>query len=401
MKKFLILIVLLLKISISANNNFSTPYVVVLSMDGFRWDYTDKCETPNLDYIEVNGVKSEIIPSFPSKTFPNHYTLATGMYPDNHGLVLNTHYNYSLNKWYKTSDRSSVEDGRFYGGEPIWNTAEKQGIKTGTLFWVGSEAPANGMQPTYWKKYQHNMPFESRIDTVISWLQKPIMQRPRLVMWYLHQPDSWGHKLGPENDKINPKIEYLDSLAGLFLTNIDHLSIADSINIIITSDHGMGQLDNKKVEILDNYIKKKWLEKYAGNNPVFMIEPKDGFNDSVYINLKKATHLKTWKKGEIPDYLHFGNHNNVMPIVVTADSSWSVEWRNNINKNTYLGGTHGYDPTNRDMHAIFYAIGPNFKNNYIHPSFANIHLYSLIAELLNIKPVDTDGNVESVENMLY
>jgi len=369
-------------------------------MDGFRWDYTNMVETPNLDKIEKLGFKSEIIPSFPTKTFPNHYTMATGLYPDSHGIVLNDHFNYSKKEWYTISNRRTVEDGRFYGGEPIWNTAEKQDITTATLFWVGSEADVNGMQPTYWKKYNHDMPFDSRIDTVISWLHKPLESRPKFIMWYLHQPDSWGHKLDPDSPDLLPKIQYLDSLVGIFTKSLQALPIRDSINIIITSDHGMGQLSRDRVELIDTYVKKEWLEKQTGANPIYMFEPKTEFLDSVFINLQRAKHLTTWRKSDIPTYLHYGTHKNIMPIVTVADSGWSIYWKKGLEKETYLGGTHGYDNTNRDMHAIFYAFGPDFKLNAEHPSFANIHLYELMCKLLNIEPAKNDGNLNEVKEML-
>lgn len=400
MKTKIILLILLFCFLFGSEKNYTSPYVVVVSLDGFRWNYTDSIETPNFDKIAKYGITSQIIPSFPSKTFPNHYTMATGLYPDHHGIVLNDFYNYDKNRWYRVSDRNAVEDGTFYKGEPIWNTAEKQGITTGTLFWVGSEANVNGMQPTYWKQYDHHMPFENRIDTVMSWLSKPIKTRPRLVMWYLHQPDSWGHKLGPENPQINAKIIYLDSLMGVFYDKLNLLPIKDSINVIITSDHGMGNIDIDKVEIIDNYIKKKWLRRNIGSNPFYMFEPKEKYVDSVYFHLRKAEHLSVWKKSQIPAYLHFGTNNNIMPIVAIADSGWSIFWNSDIKMKKYLGGTHGYDPINQDMHAIFYAYGPKFKINYQHQSFKNIHLYSLIARLLEITPSENDGDINKIIKML-
>lgn len=373
---------------------------MVLSMDGFQWDYPNKAATPNLDSLAKIGVISEIIPAFPSKTFPNHYTLATGLYPDHHGIVLNDHFNYPLQEWYRTSDRKAVEKGIFYGGEPIWNTAETQGVKAATLFWVGSEADINGQRPTYWKKYQHDMPFSDRIDTVVSWLKKPVISRPRLILWYLHQPDSWGHQLGPENPEILPKIQYLDSLVGIFCSKLQMLPIRDSINVIITSDHGMGQISRERVIILDHYIKKEWLEKETGSSPVFMFEPKTVFVDSVVFHLGKAGHLALWKKTEIPKNLHFGSHSNIMPLVALADSGWSIYWQKDLEKEHYLGGTHGYTPENRDMHAIFYAFGPDFRPNYVHEAFANIHLYNLMCKLLKIEAGINDGDLKKVQNML-
>lgn len=378
-----------------------TPnYLIVLSMDGFRNQYIQDHNTPNFDNIAKIGVKSVIVPAFPSKTFPNHYTLATGLYPDHHGLIFNTFYDYKNNRWYKVSNRDAVEDGSFYGGEPIWSTAELQGLKSATLFWVGSEAAINGIQPTYWKKYQHEMPFENRIDTVISWLKKPKSQRPRLIMWYLHEPDSWGHKYGPDHKIMAEKIEYLDKFYGSFHERLKTLSIYDSINVILTSDHGMGKIDKKRVVYFDDYLQKSWINKDNGSNPVWMFEPKENFTDSILIHLQNVDHINVWKKEDIPDNLHYGTNNNIMPIVVVADSAWSIGWKSPFHKNSYTGGTHGYKPSNKDMHAIFYAFGPDFKSNYRYEKFENIHLYSLMAKLLNLKPAENDGNYEAVKRML-
>lgn len=396
MKKLLFFIIILSILWASNKSN----YLIVLSMDGFRYDYTDKCETPNFDYLYEIGVKSEMIPAFPSKTFPNHYTMATGLYPDNHGLIFNNFYDYEKQEWYKVSDRKSIENGNFYGGEPIWNTAEKQGVTAATLFWVGSEADIENLQPTYWKKYQHNMPFESRIDTVIAWLQKPKPKRPRLIMWYLHEPDGWGHKFGPENEKMVAKIQYLDTFFGQFHNELQKLSIYDSINVILTSDHGMGDIDINRVVYFDDYIKKSWINRENGSNPVWMFEPAKNYEDSILINLQKNNHLQAWKKSEIPEYLHYGKNNNIMPIVVVADSGWTISWKSDIKDQKYLGGTHGYDPKNRDMHAFFYAFGPDFKQNYPHDAFQNIHLYALMAKLLKLNPVNTDGDLNEVKEML-
>lgn len=351
-------------------NKSSLPYVVMLSLDGFRWDYTDKVPTPNLDYIAKNGVKaSSMQPSFPSKTFPNHYTIATGLYPDHHGIVQNSFYDPEMDAYYSIDNRTAVENGDFYGGEPIWVTAEKQGVKSASYFWVGSEAPVQGIYPSIWKRYDHHFPFEARIDSVIAWLQLPEKRRPHLITWYIHEPDGWGHIYGPDNEELKPKIIYLDSLVGIFINKIDQLPNKDQINIIITSDHGMGMISKDRVVYLDDYINPVWMDTLLGNNPTYMFAPKEGYIDSVYFALKKSGHLQVWKKSEIPEHLHYGKHSRVMEIVAAADSSWSIVLRKDLENDDYFGGTHGYDPGNKDMHAIFYACGPAFKKGYVHPTF--------------------------------
>ncbi|NOU47583.1 MAG: alkaline phosphatase family protein [Bacteroidales bacterium] len=390
---FFIIIVSLLQCSNSDNQ--ANRYVVILSLDGFRWDYIDKFPTPNLDYIAKHGVKAKsMIPGFPSVTFANHYTLATGLYPDHHGIVLNQFHATDLGSVYNDpKDRKSVTDGRFYGGEPIWVTAEKQQIKTASYFWVGSEAEIAGKRPSIWKKYDQKLPFNQRIDSVVTWLQLPENQRPGLIMLYFHEPDESGHHLGPENDSLSTTIVYLDSLVGDLRKKLSDLPIGKNIDLIIVSDHGMVQLSKDRQILLDQCIDTSMIEFADGWNPTMNIKVKPGFNDSLMNQLSKVEHLKAWKHGQGPAYLNHGSNIRTHDITILADDGWSILWSWSKGK---VKGTHGYDIKNKDVHAIFYAIGPDFKQGYLKPSFQNIHVYPLLAHLLHLKPVKTDGNLDSI-----
>ena len=248
-KERILLPVLVLLLMISGCSMFKAgdqeQYVVLVSFDGFRWDYPNLYNTTNLDKLAARGVKADrMIPSFPTKTFPNHYTLATGLHPGNHGLVNNTFYAPDLDLMYRMGDRSAVENGAFYGGEPIWVTASKQGLITGSFYWVGSEASVKGMQPTYWKRFDDSVPFADRIDTVVKWLGYDEERRPRLVTLYYEEPDSEGHGAGPVSDETGKMVEQVDSLIGVLISKLDRLPIARKINLIILSDHGMAQLSS-------------------------------------------------------------------------------------------------------------------------------------------------------------
>ncbi len=276
------------------------PYVVMLSLDGFRWDYTQKVNTPNFDYIAAHGVKAESLkPSFPSKTFPNHYSIATGLYPGHHGIVLNSFYDPKTNRYYSVSDRQMVEDGSFYGGEPIWNTAKKQGIKTASFFWVGSEADIQGMHPDYWKKFDSHIPFGQRIDTVIGWLNLPEKERPHLILFYMEEPDGIGHHFGPDSKEIKQEVVYLDSLVGVFIHKMNNLPISGQINFIIVSDHGMTELSPSRTSYIYDYIKKEQLVKAVGSNPVYFLDPKPESADSVYNALKECSPYQSVEKRKI------------------------------------------------------------------------------------------------------
>jgi predicted AlkP superfamily pyrophosphatase or phosphodiesterase len=374
------------------------PYVIMLSMDGFRWDYPEKCPTPNLDRIASLGVKAKSLqPAFPSKTFANHYTMATGLYPDHHGIVENSFYDPETGRHYAISDRKAVEDPYFYGGEPIWVTAEKNNIKAASFFWVGSEAAIKGIQPSYWKVYEHDFPFHQRIDTVIAWLNLPEEKRPHLITWYMDEPDGIGHGEGPSGEETFKMVTYLDSLVGVFLDKIEALPIASQVNIIVTSDHGMGPTSPDRCIKLKEHIDYQWFEEMEGYTPNLTLKVKDEFADTAWKALSSIPHVTVWKHGEVPDSLHYGTNPRTLDFILVADSAWQFTLTDKIPRSS---GAHGYNPYNTDMHAIFYAKGPAFKSGYLHPTFENINLYPLICQILGIKPAPVDGHIRNVKGML-
>lgn len=393
-----LLVLVTLLVGCKKSEESKKPYLVMLSLDGFRWDYTKHAHTPVLDSLAKAGVIAEaLIPAFPTSTFPNHYTMATGLYPDHHGIVLNGFYADKLQSDYNKGDKSTVADGRYYTGEPIWTTAELQGTKAATLFWVGSEAETKGVRPTISIKYNHLLPFEARIDSVYTWLSLPETQRPHLIMWYLHEPDGVGHTKGPNSKGTIDVIEQLDIFLGDFFTRMRKLPIYDQLNFIVTSDHGMGPLSVDKQVILDNLIDTANLEYYDGWNPILNLNIKEGKIKEVYSNLKKNENLQVWYRDSIPERLHYGTNHRTHDITVVAKPYWSIFWSWNIGTSL---GAHGYDNSFKDMHTIFYAAGPAFKEGYVAPEFENIHIYPLMAEIMELNPAITDGNLRHVENLL-
>ena len=379
------------------NPEISKPYLIVLSLDGFRWDYPEQANTPTLDSLAKVGVHTNIIPSYPSKTFPNHYAMATGLYPDHHGIVLNSFYAQDIEKQYRLSDRESVTNPDFYAGEPIWNTAEKQGVTAATLFWVGSEAPIGNIRPTYWSSYDQELPFESRIDSLFTWLSLPESIRPHLIMWYYHEPDGVGHHFGPHSVETIKEIEQLDHYLSTFFAKMKQLPEFDMLNFIVTSDHGMGELSPDRQVILDEVVDTALLERFDGWNPVWNLKVKPGQEKLVYNQLKSNPHLTVYKHDSIPSRLHYGTNPRTYDFTVEADSSYSIYWSWRIG-NSY--GTHGYDNKNTDMHAIFYATGPAFKTDFQGKPFENVNLYALMAKILNLTPAETDGNIENTKDLL-
>lgn len=369
-------------------------------MDGFRWDYPDSTATPYFDKIEEMGVKAESMQvSFPSKTFPNHYTLVTGLVPDHHGIVNNTFYAPEFDEVYAIRNREAVQNGKFYQGEPIWNTAEKQGMKAGSYFWVGSEADIQGMHPSYYKDYDHHFDFYQRVDSVMAWLSFEESKRPHLISWYVHEPDGVGHHYGPHSEEADSTIRDLDTLLGYFMKELSEHPLADKVNVIILSDHGMGNTYKEKAILLTDYLKKDWYTYLVGGNPIYNIEAQEGFEDSIYLALEQVNGLTIYKNSEIPAALNYGTHKRCLDFTIVADSTYSLMKRE-PRKSYGFGGTHGYDIRNKDMNAIFYAYGPAFKENYQQEMFKNVDVYPLMCEILKLNPAPNDGDLEEVKGML-
>lgn len=393
MKKLFCLALLLFSALINSQNS-KKPYVVLVSLDGFRWDYSKHFDTSNLEAIAKKGVKAKSMqPSYPTKTFPNHYSIVTGLYPDHHGIVNNSFYD----PFTKTSFALSLptkNNPDYYGGNPIWNVAEEQGVKTASFYWPGSDTGAKS--PSIYKKYDSSVPYETRIDTVVKWLQLPEKQRPHLITLYFDEPDHTGHTFGPLSNENKEMVAKMNTLIGNLTRQLDALPIGKEINLIIVSDHGMAALsDSKKVVILD-YLKKDWLEYAQVINPIMSIKAKNEYKDSVAMGLKKAKHIRFWKSNELPKRLHYGNNPRTLDFVIEAKKGYSLARKDQ----KISGGTHGYDNKYKDMQAIFYAKGPNFKVDKKVASFKNVSLYPLIAHILDLKIDAVDGDFKEVQSVV-
>ncbi|MDR2511932.1 MAG: ectonucleotide pyrophosphatase/phosphodiesterase [Bacteroidales bacterium] len=396
--------------------------VVVLSMDAFRWDYDDLIGTPNLDKIAEEGVRVEKWqPCFPSITFPNHYAMATGLYPNNNGLVHNTFFNKTLNKEYRVGKRETVEDGRFYKGEPIWNTVHNQGLIAYNFFWVGSEAEIDSVPRDSWKLFKPNKEYsyEQRIDSIIKWLKMPSEIRPSLIMFYFEDPDGITHYDHPSaGQKTKAIVKRCDSLVGTLFEQIKQLPNAENIHLLIVSDHGMCPINIKRTVHLRDYINENSIEYANWGSPVAIFDIKSQYLDETLHTLQNVAHISAWKSSEVPKRLHYGSNPDIGNLVVLADSAWRLsefsfeEEKERFKKrfslsekefeefcNSDLLGAHGFDNENGDMYGIFYAWGKEFKKNYSYPVLLNIQLYNVICKILNIQPAQNDGNFEEILNI--
>ncbi len=386
---------IILSLNPAISQTAKRPVLLVLSMDGFRWDYVNHATTPTLDSIAKIGVTGVIKPSFPSKTFPNHYTMATGLTPNSHGLLFNTFFAADLGEKYDGYKTECVQDARFYGGEPIWNTAQKQGLKSFVFFWVGSEAPINDMHPNKWFPYNEEISYNSRIDSVIRWLTSPVSEQPNLIMLYNHEPDEKGHKFGPISDETSAEVERIDSSLAYLFRNLRNIGLAENVNIIITTDHGMCPTPQERYIDLSSMLPREKLKYWHGESPVLNFNLKDRTDTALFQAINATRGLTVYSKQSIPKRLAFGSNVRIMDYVMIADSAYSFGW--GVKKGKYNKGNHGYDPDISDMQGIFYAIGPNFKKEVNVGLFNNTDLYNLMAKLLGIIPSKNNGNKKTFD----
>ena len=353
--------------------------------------------------LAKNGVRAKaMIPVFPTKTFPNHYSIVTGLYPVNHGIVANTMYDPEFDARFSLSDREAVRDSRWWGGEPLWVTAEKHQQRSGIFFWPGSEAAIMGSRPVYWKVYDDDFPNAARVDTVLGWLDLPAGRRPTLLTLYFSEIDDAGHRHDPISPEVQDAVRRIDRILGRLAQGLETRGIFEQVNLIIVSDHGMAAVDSGRVIFLDDYLD---LEKVrvVDWNPVLAVRPRTMNEDEIYLALAKAhPHLQVYRKADMPGRFHYSQHRRIAPIIGIADDGWKISRRGikNTVEGFYTTGEHGYDNQLASMRAIFIAHGPAFKTGLVVEPFQNIHFYNLICAILKLQPAPNDGNLDSVRVML-
>ncbi len=402
--KRIILVLLFALISFGNINSQDIPYTILISFDGFRWDYTNRGITPNFDYIEQHGVKAlSLKPSFPTITFPNHISIVTGMYPQNHGVIANTMYDPATDKLYSLRDTAEVRDAYWYKGEMIWETARRQGIITASYFWPGSEMNLEYRRPTYYEKYEHERNYLERINGVINWLKLPYNERPKFITLYYDLTDSEGHRYGPNSQQVNNAIARLDSLIGVLFNRLDEIKLRDSVNLIIVSDHGMTEISGARYVNVEELASCRSC-KFFNRGAVMNIFIKNKIEvDAVFNKLKQnESHYRVYKPEDIPEHFHFSNNHLIGDLFVLADPGWSVGTSKDKDRmSDYYGGNHGFDNSFMDMHGIFYAIGPSFKENYKTGTIENINIYPLLCKIMNIIPrQNIDGKLENISFIL-
>jgi len=394
------------KLTTNSKSALEKPYVILISLDGFRWDYIERFNPPNLSQFINNGVKAEaLIPSFPSKTYPNHYTIATGMYPDHHGIVGNSFYNYKKNLTYEIRNREMVEDGTYYGGSPIWVQADKANLVSASYFFVGTEASIQGIRPTYYYNYNGSVKNSARVQQTLNWLSLPAKKRPHLITLYFSDMDDVGHKYGPNNNEELKKALFdLDRDLGVLFEETKATELP--INIIVVSDHGMAPISASNYIPIED-IKNDSLFLAINNGSIVNIHLKKNVQlDSVFQYLKQRENkFKVYKTENTPGFETPPKSKDWGAIQIIPDYGYyfstikGIQAKKNSPNKTF--GVHGYDPIYKDMHGVFYANGPAFKKGVELASVKNIHVFPLICEILALEiPKNIDGELKQMEIVL-
>lgn len=383
----------------AARPDAASNSVLLVSIDGFRADYLDLGMTPNLSRIAREGVRAEAMtPSYPALTFPNHYTLVTGLVPDHQGMIHNTMRDPALGT-FKLSDRMAVGDSRWWGGEPIWVGAEKAGLRTATMYWPGSEAAIQGVRPTRYYAYTDDtaMPLDERVDLVVGWLSEPERTRPRFATLYFETVDKYAHAHGPDSPEAHGALRTVDAAIGRLLAGLEAHGALQRTDLIVVSDHGMATVPPGQAIAAEDMVGAE-LADVITIGQVVAIQPKPGREaEAERVLLGRHEHYQCWRKSELPPRWRTGTHPRTPDITCQMDEGWDAVRRETLSRRPdHDRGSHGYDPALPSMQALFVARGPSFRSGVVLPRFDNVDLYPLLARLVGIEPAPNDGNPETL-----
>ncbi|MDP1914552.1 ectonucleotide pyrophosphatase/phosphodiesterase [Brevundimonas sp.] len=365
------------------------PPVILISIDGFRWDYLQRGVTPTLNALVAEGASGPMRPSFPSVTFPNHYTLVTGKHPDHHGIVSNAMVDAELGR-FALDVPEAVTDRRWWDqAEPIWVTAEKAGLVTGTMFWPGSEAAIGGVRPTYWTRFDQSLPGDARVDQVLAWLDLPPPERPALATLYFDIVDTAGHENGPDAAGTVEALASVDASIARLIAGLKARGLEDDAVLVIVSDHGMAATSPERVIQLDDLVDPEALRiVYTG--AVTFLDPVPGREAEVETALVgRHPHAECWRKADIPARFVLGSNPRVAAIVCSPEVGWLIATR--ARPVTRSGGAHGYDNAAPEMRALFIAHGPGVARGIRVGDLDSVDVQPLLGRLLGLAVPPGDG----------
>ena len=365
------------------------PLTLLVSIDGFKPEYLQRGITPNLQQLAITGAAAQgMLPVFPSITFPNHFSMVTGLYPDHHGIVNNNMKDPEIREPFKLSSRTAVTNPAWWtGGVPIWVSAQQQGLRSSTLFWPGSETTIKGIQPNDWLYYDKNMSASARVSKLLEWLHRPKTERADFATLYFEDVDSMGHRYGPNSNEVNLSLVQVDLAIHQLIMGLKETGLYDQTTLIIVSDHGMAEVPPRNQirlnQLLSNFSQYsvEWQGPLAGINL-------NGNSEKLLLNaLKQSTYMSCWPKKEIPTQYHFGSNPRIPDVVCLADLGWTIiEGTSLFN----IQGQHGFDPQLKEMHGIFIASGYRIHQQRLN-TFENIEVYPFLCHLLDIVPEKNDA----------
>ncbi len=389
----------------NAPQQLSKPYVILVSLDGFRYDYAKRYHAEHLLALAAEGASAPegMLPSYPSITFPNHYTIVTGLYPEHHGIVANSFYDPARKETYNYHDRKSVGDGTWYGGTPLWVLAEQQGMRSASFFWVGSEADIQGVRPTYYLKFDASFPNQKRVEQVLAWLHLPPEQRPHMITLYFSDTDTAGHQYGPDSPQVADAVHELDGEIGKLVDGIKQSKLA--VDLIVLADHGMAEVKGAPIH-LDQY----------GLNPadfapivgLGLYAKSDEDAQNAYQAMRgKSDKFAVYRRAEVPAYLHFESSPREGDPVVVPNGPYFITASADLNGREHPPvGAHGYDATRMpEMKAFFVAVGPDIGHGVALDPFENVNVYPLVAKILGLditklKTGPVDGKLSVLKGIL-
>lgn len=387
----------------NSTETLTKPYVILISADGFRYDYIEKYNAKNLKKLALEGVSAKrgMYPSFPSSTFPNHYTIVTGMYPSHHGLTNNVFYDPSREEMYVIGSET-IKDGSWYGGLPLWGLARENGMRSASLFWVGSESDAGGYYPNYYYPYHEEFSDDDKINIIKNWLQLPEKERPHFITLYFPEVDHNGHRFGPDAKETEEAVLFIDKAMGKLNAKLSQLGLP--INFVFVSDHGMIEVEEKDYIPMPEIDEEKY--KVVNSNTLASItayQPGDILPLYKELKKNKTGKYKVYLAGEVPKNLHFSSRETdsrrIGDILLIPKGSRLLI---SPGKRMPTPGKHGFSPCRvPEMKAVFLAWGPAFKSDVKIGTFENIHIYPMIAEILDLHythPID--GRLKVLDKIL-
>jgi len=377
--------------SVPAGPGDTAVPTILISLDGFRADYLDLPEAGNLRALAASGVRAASMhPSFPSTTLPNHMTLVTGLRPDRHGVVSHVMEDASLpGQRFSTANQEAMHDSRWWdGADPVWVTAELRHVHTAMLYWPGSDVLIHGVRPSEYRQFDDSVAADSRVNTVLEWLQRPPASRPAFVGLYLSDVDSAGHAFGPGSREVAAAVARVDHAVGRLVDGLRQRGIA--ANLVVVSDHGMSSVSTSRLIRFDQ-VAPAGSYRLVSDAASAGIEAQPGQEAILRAALLKPhPHMQCWDKAGIPEHLHYGQHARVPAFLCLAEAGWLIV-PGDIAR--VRPGNHGYDPAVPDMQAIFIASGPALRQGVLLPSFDNVNVYPLLMKLLGLPANSSDGTL--------